>query len=79
MLSRNVEAGGTITTPMVPWSDGGVFMATTLGVSTLAYLPFFWYGFLVIIINLIYGYFGLFILDKDDYEKERDEEHDKAI
>ncbi|GAA0324356.1 Na+/H+ antiporter NhaC [Oceanobacillus sp. FSL W7-1293] len=79
LLSRNVEAGGTITTPMVPWSDGGVFMATTLGVSTLAYLPFFWYGFLVIIINLIYGYFGLFILDKDDYEKERDEEHDKAI
>lgn len=74
LLSRNVEAGGTVTTPMVPWSDGGVFMATTLGVATLTYLPFFWYGFLVIIITLIYGYFGLFILEKDDYEKEKDEE-----
>lgn len=79
LLSRNVEAGGTVTTPMVPWSDGGVFMATTLGVSTLVYLPFFWYGFLVIIITLIYGYFGLFILDKDKYEKEKDEEDEKAI
>lgn len=74
LLSRNVEAGGTVTTPMVPWSDGGVFMAATLGVATLAYIPFFWYGFLVIIITLIYGYFGLFILDKDDYEKEQDAE-----
>lgn len=74
LLSRNVEAGGTVTTPMVPWSDGGVFMAATLGVATLAYIPFFWYGFLVIIITLIYGYFGLFILDKDDYEKEQDDE-----
>src|SRR5699024_6001584 len=27
ILSRNTEAGGTLTTPMVPWSDGGVFMA----------------------------------------------------
>lgn len=79
LLSRNVEAGGTVTTPMVPWSDGGVFMATTLGVATLAYLPFFWYGFLVIIITLIYGYFGLFILEKDDYEKERDLENEETI
>src|SRR5699024_11702167 len=23
ILSRNTEAGGTLTTPMVPWSDGG--------------------------------------------------------
>ncbi|AEY00274.1 Na+/H+ antiporter NhaC [Oceanimonas sp. GK1] len=56
VLSRNAEAGGTVTTPMVPWSDGGVFMATTLGVSTLSYLPFLWFHFLVLIISLIYGY-----------------------
>ncbi|MRE27013.1 Na+/H+ antiporter NhaC, partial [Klebsiella quasipneumoniae] len=43
VLSRNTEAGGTVTTPMVPWSDGGVFMATTLGVSTIHYVPFLWY------------------------------------
>lgn len=79
LLSRNVEAGGTVTTPMVPWSDGGVFMAATLGVATLAYLPFFWYAFLVIIISLIYGYAGLFIMKKDKYEMERDKEHAEEI
>ncbi|MEP4558980.1 Na+/H+ antiporter NhaC [Cobetia sp. D5] len=56
VLSRNAEAGGTVTTPMVPWTDGGVFMATTLGVSTLSYLPFLWYHMLVLAITLLYGY-----------------------
>ncbi|MDN6322892.1 MAG: Na+/H+ antiporter NhaC [Halomonas sp.] len=61
VLSRNVEAGGTITTPMVPWTDGGVFMATTLGVSTLTYLPFLWYHMLVIVLSIAYGYANIAI------------------
>ena len=61
VLSRNAEAGGTVTTPMVPWTDGGVFMATTLGVSTMAYLPFLWYHMLVIAISLFYGYANIAI------------------
>jgi len=61
VLSRNTEAGGTVTTPMVPWSDGGVFMAAALGVSTMSYLPFLWFNFLVIIISVIYGYTNTFI------------------
>ncbi|WP_227369723.1 Na+/H+ antiporter NhaC [Halomonas sp. M20] len=61
VLSRNVEAGGTITTPMVPWTDGGVFMATTLGVSTLTYLPFLWYHMLVLVISVVYGYANIAI------------------
>ncbi|SFB14899.1 malate + proton/lactate + sodium antiporter, NhaC family (TC 2.A.35.1.2) [Lentibacillus halodurans] len=61
VLSRNTEAGGTVTTPMVPWSDGGVFMAATLGVSTLGYLPFLWFNFLVVIITALYGLTNRFI------------------
>lgn len=61
VLSRNTEAGGTVTTPMVPWSDGGVFMAATLGVSTMAYLPFLWFNFLVVVISIIYGFTNTFI------------------
>ena len=61
VLSRNTEAGGTVTTPMVPWSDGGVFMAASLGVATLSYLPFLWFNFLVVIISLIYGFTNTFI------------------
>lgn len=61
VLSRNVEAGGTVTTPMVPWSDGGVFMAASLGVSTMSYLPFLWYHMLVILISIVYGYANIAI------------------
>lgn len=70
VLSRNVEAGGTITTPMVPWTDGGVFMATTLGVSTLGYLPFLWYHMLVLIITVVYGYANIAIWRTTDTREE---------
>ncbi|MFD1037540.1 Na+/H+ antiporter NhaC [Virgibacillus byunsanensis] len=72
VLSRNTEAGGTVTTPMVPWSDGGVFMAATLGVSTLAYVPFLWFNFLVVAISIIYGFTNKFIW----YTKEKDDHAD---
>ena len=65
VLSRNAEAGGTITTPMVPWTDGGVFMATTLGVSTMTYLPFLWYHMLVLAIALFYGYANIAVWRTD--------------
>lgn len=68
VLSRNTEAGGTVTTPMIPWSDGGVFMAAALGVSTLSYLPFLWFNFLVLIISIIYGFTGKFIWRTDGEE-----------
>lgn len=61
VLSRNTEGGGTVTTPMVPWSDGGVYMATVLGVSTLSYLPFLWFNFLAVGITLLYGFTNKFI------------------
>lgn len=68
VLSRNTEAGGTVTTPLVPWSDGGVFMAAALGVSTLNYLPFVWFNLLVVLISLIYGYTNTFIWRTEEAE-----------
>ncbi len=38
-LSRTLEDSGTVIIPLVPWSAGGVYMATTLGVSTFEYFP----------------------------------------
>jgi Na+:H+ antiporter, NhaC family len=40
MLSRTAEDFGTVTSPLVPWNTCGAFMAATLGVGTLTYLPF---------------------------------------
>ena len=39
-LSRVLEDYGTTTSALVPWNTCGAFMASTLGVGTLAYLPF---------------------------------------
>ncbi|WP_257350893.1 Na+/H+ antiporter NhaC [Pseudalkalibacillus decolorationis] len=66
VLSRNTEGGGTVTAPMVPWSDAGVYMSTVLGVSTLSYLPFMWLNFVGIIITIIYGYMGWFFWKTDE-------------
>lgn len=38
-LSRTTEDSGTVIVPLIPWSAAGVFMAATLGVPTLQYLP----------------------------------------
>ncbi|MBR9991075.1 MAG: Na+/H+ antiporter NhaC [Gemmatimonadetes bacterium] len=45
-LSRSLEDGVTITEPLMPWTVSAVFMATTLGVPTIAYAPWavFCYG-----------------------------------
>jgi NhaC family Na+:H+ antiporter len=74
VLSRNTEAGGTVMTPMVPWSDGGVFMAATLGVATLSYLPFLWFNILVVLITLLYGFTNRFI-----WYTKAEEDKDKVI
>lgn len=79
VLSRNSEAGGTVTTPMIPWSDGGVFMATTLGISTMHYLPFLWYSFVVLIISIIFGFKGIFIWKTDDHYSEKESYKNQKI
>lgn len=45
-LSRSIEDSVTITEPLMPWTVSAVFMATTLGVPTIAYAPWavFCYG-----------------------------------
>jgi NhaC family Na+:H+ antiporter len=38
-LSRTVEDSATIFEPILPWTAAGAYMAGTLGVATLSYLP----------------------------------------
>ena len=58
VLSRNSEAGGTLSCPMIPWTSGAMFMSTTTGVGTLSYLPFMWYHFLFIAFSILAGITG---------------------
>ncbi|MBU2983661.1 Na+/H+ antiporter NhaC [Lentibacter algarum] len=60
-LSRTMEDGGTLTAPLIPWSSGGVFVAATLGVATLAYLPWAIACWASIVIDIAYAFTGAFV------------------
>ena len=62
VLSRSLEGGGTITSPLVPWNTCGVFMFGVLGVSPLQYAPYAFFLILVPIINVLYAAFDFKIL-----------------
>lgn len=73
VLSRNLESGGILTAPMVPWSDNGIYMATILGVSTISYLPFLWLNFVGLGVALFYGFSNKFIWYIKNDGKNKDE------
>ncbi|MGI3452537.1 Na+/H+ antiporter NhaC family protein, partial [Citrobacter arsenatis] len=45
--------------PLLPWTAAGVYMATTLGVSTLDLLPWAIQCYAAIFFALIYGFTGI--------------------
>jgi NhaC family Na+:H+ antiporter len=61
-LSRALEDGGTITSPLVPWNTCGAYMAATLGVATLDYLPYAFFNLLSPVVAAILAYAGFKIL-----------------
>ena len=54
-ISRALEDSATMTSPLIPWNNCGTFMASTLGVATLAYLPFAILNWLSPLIGLAYA------------------------
>lgn len=54
-LSRVLEDYGTVTSPLVPWNTCGAYVAGTLGVATLAYLPFCFFNLASPLISYIYS------------------------
>lgn len=59
VLSRSLEDGGTLICPMVPWGSSGTYVATTLGVATISYLPFYFIGFITPIFSLLCAAFEI--------------------
>lgn len=64
-MTRTLEDGGTVTSPLVPWGACGVFMAGTLGVDTLAYFAFTFFCLLNPLIAILYGYMNIRIKRMD--------------
>ncbi|WP_446470573.1 Na+/H+ antiporter NhaC [Xenorhabdus stockiae] len=60
-LSRTIEDGCTVIEPLFPWTSAGIYMATTLGVSTLDLLPWAIQCYTAVFLVLIYGFTGFSI------------------
>jgi len=60
-LSRTLEDSGTVVVPLIPWSAAGVFMATTLDVPTLSYLPWAVLNYTGFLFAILYGLTGIAI------------------
>ena len=64
-LSRTLEDAGTCVVPLVPWAVAGTYMATTLQVPTLAYLPWAVLCYSSFLFAILFGFTGLTIKKAD--------------
>lgn len=72
VFSRTLEDSVTCTECLIPWTAAGAYMATTLGVSTLSYLPFAVLNYTGMIFALIWAGTGIGItkIDPKTFEAE---------
>ncbi|MCG9728438.1 Na+/H+ antiporter NhaC [Shewanella sp. Isolate13] len=56
-LSRTLEDSATITSPLIPWNTCGAYMASTLGVATVAYLPYAFFNLVCPLISAAYAHY----------------------
>lgn len=61
-LSRSLEDGGTITSPLIPWNTCGAYMQGVLQVNPLDYLVYAFFNWINPILAIIYAYLGIKIL-----------------
>lgn len=84
-LSRAVEEGGTLISPLIPWNAGGAFVITALGlgiadgnIENLLYIPLAFACWLSPLIGLTYAALGRFspkmsAEELDRYQREEEE------
>ncbi len=58
VLSRTIEDAGTMLENLAPWTPSGIFMAATLGVTSLEYAPYQFMSIINIIIAYIFAATG---------------------
>jgi len=61
-LSRALEDAGTLTSPLIPWNGCGVYMAGTLAVATIGYLPYCFFNLINPVVALLFAFFNIKIL-----------------
>jgi NhaC family Na+:H+ antiporter len=67
MLSRCLEEGATLSTPLIPWTTSGAFITGVIGMSPLEYAPWAFFNYInpLLSIALAYMGFGIFRQHRD--------------
>jgi Na+:H+ antiporter, NhaC family len=75
-LTRTLEAGGTLTAPLIPWNSSAVFVYTALGISATAYAPYAILCWITAVIVALFGYAGITMhtLEPEKQEEEEDQQ-----
>lgn len=79
VLSRSVEDGGTLISPLIPWNVGGAFVAGTLGVETLAYAPVAFACWMSMLFGLLWAATGWFVPEASEVERQRWRDMGEAV
>lgn len=58
VLCRSV-ANGVVFAPIIPWGTSGVYIAGTLGVATLSYMPYYFMGMLAPVLCILFAAVGI--------------------
>ncbi|MCC2615668.1 Na+/H+ antiporter NhaC [Aestuariibacter halophilus] len=61
-LSRSLEDGGTLTSPLIPWNTCGVYMHGVLAVNPLDYIFYAFFNLINPVLAIIYAFVGIKIL-----------------
>lgn len=61
-LSRTLEDGGTITSPLIPWNTCGAYMQSVLHVNPFDYLFYAFFNLINPFLAVVYAYLGIKIL-----------------
>jgi Na+:H+ antiporter, NhaC family len=85
-LSRAVEEGGTLISPLIPWNAGGAFVITALGlgisegnIENLLYIPLAFACWLSTLIGMIYAALGRFSPKISDEELARYQHEEEEV
>jgi NhaC family Na+:H+ antiporter len=85
-LSRAIEEGGTLVSPLVPWNAGGAFVIGALGLSigdgnfeNLLYIPLAFACWISPVLGLIYAQLGFFSPKATEEEQARWKKNNELV
>jgi NhaC family Na+:H+ antiporter len=73
LLSRTLEDGITVTSPLVPWNTCGMTQASVLGVSTFTYLPYCFFNLISPLMSILVALTGYKIIKNIESDEENED------